>query len=160
MRIDRIVMGLLFASIAAAASARQNDADGNTVTGRIETIYVRESHRFFIERKLVRRTEGKELWAEVRFERLSQDDPVSELALLPANTGIEREDLVETRLAEPVPLIRGTLPEVSRVIKLVAKHDTLQAMLFGLSSPRRMQGLFAQAGMCPTNVAYSNSNPQ
>ena len=152
MRIVKIIVGLVLAAVTMPAPAQQNAA-----IGKVETIYVRESKDLYYEKKIVRRPEGKQLWAEIRLPGQIQDGTRGELAQLPANAVIERGDLVEIRVAESMPQGLPLLADVTRVTTLVAKNDTLQAMVFGLPGARPTQGLFMEAqactGMFPTAVA-------
>ena len=159
MRPEQLILGLLIAGAAAPASARGNDVSGDAVIGKVETVFICESKGLYFEKKLLRNTRGKELWAEIRFANSFPDDPDRELYKLPENTTIERGDLVATRNADPMPSVMKLLPEVSRVTQLIAKHDTLMAMSFGLSNSRPMKGLTVQAAMCsnpPAFIAYAD----
>jgi hypothetical protein len=172
MKLEQIASGLLLAALAASAPAQS--VDGSHLTGQVERIYVRESRNLFIEKKLVRKPEQRELWAEVRIENPLRGEYVTELAQLPENVNIEHGDLVDTRITDAtllgvaqfspptfyaVPSGPAPLPEVNRVTALLAKHDTLRAMLFGLNNPARRQSLVAEAQTClfvkPTAIAYS-----
>lgn len=142
MRINQIVLGLLAAAASASAPAEPTNVGSNTITGRVETVYAREYPGCFIEKKLLRNTAGKDLWAEVRFGEQPQGGASTELARIGPDTAIERGDIVEMRLAESVPVIQGVLREANRVSRLVARHDTLQALLFGLPGALQSQSPF------------------
>lgn len=163
MRLEQNVMGLLLTAFIASALAQENSVNSNAVTGRVETVFVRESRNFFIEKKLIRQSAQKELWAEVRVESPASNEYVTELARLPENLLVERGDLVETLMADStlsglsqftspgLYAISGglaPLPEVNRVTMLVARRDTLRAMLFGLYNPQPRRGIYMQAQAC------------
>ena len=59
MKLDQIVPVLLFAAIASSALAQQDVANSGPLTGRIETVFVRESRNLFIEKKLLKRHSGQ-----------------------------------------------------------------------------------------------------
>ena len=162
MRIDKIIAGLVFAAVTLPALAQQTAANGDTLVGKIETIFVREARALYYEKKLLRKTDGKELWAEIRFAHQLQDGSRGELAQLPANSALERGDLVEIRVADMMPPGLPLLPDVTRVTSLVAKSDTLQAMLFGLPNARPRKGMLMEAQACittfPTYVASATAN--
>jgi hypothetical protein len=120
----------------------------------VDTVYVREAKGLYIEKKLLRKIEHKELWVDVRFATALPGDPKSELFQVPADIAIERGDLVATRIGEPTLRSMNLLPVVSRVTRLVARHDTLMAMAFGISNSRRTQGLGVET------QAYSSPTPR
>jgi len=172
MKFEQLAPGLLLAALATSAPA--HGADGSHLTGQVERVYVRESRGLFIEKKLVHHPEQRELWAEVRIENPLRGEYVTELAQLPENVNIEHGDLVDTRMTDAtllgvaqfsppsfyaVPSGPAPVPEVNRVTALLAKHDTLRAMLFGLKDSARRQSLVAEAQTClfvkPTAIAYS-----
>jgi hypothetical protein len=172
MKLEYIVCGFLFAAVASPVVAQQSaTANSGAMTGRIETVYVRESRNFFIEKKLLKRPSEKDLWAEVRVENPGHTEYVTELAKLPENVSIERGDLVEAVITEPAPQSSAQFarnnagglapfPEVNRVTALLAKRDTLRAMLFGLNKrPKLQQETAFEALACvekPTSLAYSS----
>jgi hypothetical protein len=178
MKLAQNVMKLFLATFTASALAQGISANGNSVTGRVETVFVRESRNLFIEKKLLRPAAQKELWAEVRIASPARHEYVNELARLPENLLVERGDLVETLIADST--LSGAsqfaspglyafsggvapLPEVNRVTMLVAKRDTLRAMLFGLYNPPPSRGLYTEAQACTgpgsTALAYFTAEP-
>ena len=118
-------------------------ADGDGI-GRVETVYVRESPDLFIEKKLLRKTAGKELWAEVKFAR----EAASELYRMPADVKVERGDVVATQAGDSILHTMNLVPQVNRVTELVAPHDTLMAMGFGLSTSTGALGYSAVSQAC------------
>ena len=168
MKLDYIVWGLLLATGASPVLAQQPaTANSGALTARVETVYVRESRGLFIEKKLLKRTGEKELWAEVRIENPVRREYVTELAKLPANVAIERGDLVaavitestrpgSTQFAQSNRAGIAPFPEINRVTALLAKHDSLRAMLFGLNKPRQNIEFEPQACEAqPTELAYA-----
>ncbi len=133
MKFARLLGAMLFATAAVPCFAQQN-ADGGIV-GKVETFYVRESANFFIEKSLVRRPRNNEQWTEVRFARPLTDGRKSEIVRLPDDAKVERGDLVSTQLADKRDFVPGLIPEVNRMVSLVAKSDTLAAMVFDLPQP-------------------------
>ena len=123
MNINKILAGLVMAGAAATALAQ----DG--AVGKVDTIYVREAKGLFIEKKLVRNNPSKDLWVNVR---LVTGEAASELYKVPAELAIERGDLVAMRDGDPTPASMNLLPIDNKVTQLVARSDTLQAMLFGI----------------------------
>jgi hypothetical protein len=171
MKLEHIASGLLLAALAASAPAQ--NVDGNHLTGQVERIYVRESRSLFIEKKLIRKPAERELWAEVRIENPLRREYTTELAQLPQNVNIEHGDLVDTMITDAsllgvaqfsqprlyaMPSGPAPLPEINRVTALLAKHDTLRAMLFGLNNSAR-GSVVADAQTCafprPTALAFS-----
>lgn len=147
MKLVHMVPGFALALLAAPVAAQQHGATNGNLIGKVETVYVREGRGVYFEKKLMRRTEGRELWADVRLPRPASGAASSELARLPANAAIETGDLVETKIVDPMPQNRE-LFAVNQVLKVVAKHDTLPAMLFGLSEPSPARDFPAEALAC------------
>lgn len=108
------------------------EAGSGGVVGKVEKIYIRQSNNFFIEKSLVRKPSNNEQWTEVRFATALADGRRSEIVRLPESATVEPGDLVSARLAAKRDLVRGLIPEVSRMVAVVAKHDTLAAMAFDL----------------------------
>jgi hypothetical protein len=176
MKLNYFVWGILLAATTPSALAQQDVANSGPLTGRIETVFVRESRNLFIEKKLLKRSDSKDLWAEVRVENPVRNEYVTELAKLPANMNVERGDLVEAVIADstvsgfaqlsqfsPYAVAGGLapLPEVNRITALVARRDTLRAMLFGLNNSQPRQSLSFEPQACiekPTSLAYSDLN--
>jgi hypothetical protein len=132
MKTINLIAALL---MAAAMPAFAENPDGAALVGKVVKIYIREANNFFIETSLVRKSAGKQYWTEVRFASPLADGRISEIVRLPDAASVERGDLVSTQLAEKRDFVRGLIPEVSRMVALVAKHDTLAAMMFDLPKP-------------------------
>lgn len=128
MKIIRCIIALL--AIAAGMPAHAEEAPGAALVGKVVRIYVKESANFFMETSLVRNHKGREHWTEVRFAAPLADGRKSEIVRLPESMKVEIGDLVSAQLANKRDLVPGLVPEVSRMLALVAKHDTLAAMQF------------------------------
>jgi hypothetical protein len=131
MKLIRLAVWL-FAVLAAWPAAAENT---DAIVGKVVKIYIREANNFFIETSLVRSSGNREHWTEVRFAAPLADGRKTELVRLPESTKVERGDLVSAQLAEKRDFIPGLIPEVNRMVALVAKHDTLAAMLFDMQQP-------------------------
>jgi hypothetical protein len=162
MRLNIIIAGILVAVASAPTLAQSDSAADNSMISKVDTVYVREANGLYIEKKLLRKTEHRELWVDVRFATTPVGEPNSELFKVPADIAIERGDLVAARFGDPTPRNMKLLPETNRVTGLVAKHDTLMAMTFGLSNSKRVQGLFSEAQACrsSTQVADAGAYPR
>jgi hypothetical protein len=145
MRAKRIIAVLLLAGIAAPGLAQSPSAAGSSTIGKVDTVYVREARGLFFEKKLLRTAGRNELWVDVRLATSLAGDPRSELFRVPEDIAIERGDLVTTQYGDSTPLALKLLPEPNKVTQLVARHDTLMAMTFGLPNAGRMLDLFVAA---------------
>jgi hypothetical protein len=162
MRSNQWEMTLLVLLTAAGFAPGLAQAGGGAVgdaVGRVETVYVRESRDLFIEKKLVQKTAGRELWVEVNFAQESNP----ELYRMPVDVKIERGDVVATHAGDSKLHANNLVPQVNRVTEVVAPHDRVMAMSFGLSAAPGVlfyaaasqacgnaAGRFtAQAGACP-----------
>jgi hypothetical protein len=125
----------------ASASATESAAP---VTGQVRAVYVRASGNFFIEKKLLRQVGNEQQWADVR---PAQDNGAAKLYKLPENVQVEAGDLVATRRGE-LPVVPGLILTPSQVTQVVAKHDSPQAMLFGLANPQGAVHRFTQREAC------------
>ena len=140
MKFIRLIIGLV-AAVAALPAFAQTTETATAVVGKVVKIYVRESSNFFIETSLVRNARGKQYWSEVRFAEPLADGRTSEMVRLAEAATVERGDLVSTQLAAKRELVPGLLPEVNRMVALVAKHDTVAAMTFDAAKPATAAGL-------------------
>ena len=144
MKTFKCIIALL-AALAAAPGLAEN-TDAGAVTGKVVNIYVRDANNFYIEAGLVHDKAGKQQWTEVRFAAPLADGRTSEMVRMPDATIVERGDLVSTRLVEKRDSLPGLIPAVNRMVALVAKHDTLAAMLFDMQQPGEKSVLpYAQA---------------
>jgi hypothetical protein len=128
------LIATLFAALAVTPLFAQ-DTDANAVIGKVERHYVRESPNFFIEKRLVRKPRNDEQWTEVRFAAPLADGRKSEIVRLPQTASVERGDLISTQIVDKRDAMPGLIPEENRMISLVAKHDTLAAIMFDLPKP-------------------------
>lgn len=173
MKLNHFACGLLFALAVWPAFAQTT----SELTGRIETVYVRASRNFFIEKKLLKKAPALEWWAEIKIENPLANEYTTELVQLPREFIVERGDLVEASIPQAAlsglaPLFQPVLyavprgvapmPELGRVTALVARHDTLRAMLFGMKTRQPRSTVAASAQACfsplPTALAYSNGD--
>lgn len=139
MKFIRLIIGLLAAVAALPAFAQTTETAA--IVGKVVKIYVRESANFFIETNLVRNARGKQYWSEVRFAEPLADGRTSEMVRLAEAATVERGDLVSAQLAAKRELVPGLLPEVNRMVALVAKHDTVAAMTFDAAKPAKTTGM-------------------
>jgi hypothetical protein len=140
MRLNKLITGLMIAGMAATTLAQPV-----SVTGKVETVYVREARGLYYEKKLLSGATNKPVWAEVRTATALPGEPQTELVRVPANLVVERGDVVTFRAGDETPLDMNLIPTMSRVTALVARHDTLAAMTYGIVNPAPAQNLFVQA---------------
>jgi len=131
MKLYRLAAAFVLAVSALPVMAE----DTGAVIGKVDKIYVRESANFFIEKSLLRRPRNQEQWSEVRFAEPLADGRKSELVRLPDSVNVERGDLVSAQLADKRDTLPGLIPEVNRMVSVVAKHDTLAAIMYDLPKP-------------------------
>lgn len=129
MKLVRLLCLLCAAGAAAPVAAED-------VVGQVVDIYVRESVNFFIEARLVRESRGREYWTEVRFAEALADGRTREFVRLPEAVKVERGDLVRAQLAGRPDGFPGLIPEVNRMVALVARRDSLAAITFGARKPQ------------------------
>ena len=155
MRLNKIITALLVAGMTAAALAQPV-----TTTAKIQTVYVRESRGLFYEKKLLTGAANKPLWAEVRMATETPGDVKTELVRVPANLPVEQGDVVSIRSGDESALTMNLIPEISRVTGVVARHDTLAAMTYGVVSPAPVLNLFVQAHSpwMPAPAAHATAN--
>jgi hypothetical protein len=144
MKAKRWMLGVLFCGAVCGAQLAQAADAGETALGKVHTIYVRVSDNLFFERKLVRPAPAQELWADVR---PAQDSGKANLYKLPQDVKVEPADVVATREGDN-PLVAPLIPEVSRVTHIVAKHDTIRAIAFGLPASKSVVHRFTQTDVC------------
>jgi len=133
MKIFRLIIALLAAMAAMPVFAQTTET--GAIVGEVVKIYVRESANFYIETNLVRNARGKQHWGEVRFAEPLADGRTSEMVRIAEAATVERGDLVSAQLAAKRELVPGLLPEVNRMVALVAKHDSVAAMTFDAGKP-------------------------
>ena len=128
MKIYRMAAMLL--SVLTAMPVFADESANGAIVGKVVKIYIREANNFFIETNLVRNAGNKQHWTEVRFAAPLADGRTSEVVRLPEAARVERGDLISTQLAEKREFVPGLIPDVNRMVALVAKHDTLAALMF------------------------------
>jgi hypothetical protein len=130
---DTLFTLLTALSISASVYASDANVDGKSVTGMVERLYVadRFSKALFLGIKIHKPAPGQELWAELR----PADGTPSVMAQLPAAARVETGNIVEAQLAQHDATLPASLDKLAliRVTKVVAKHDTPDALAFGLS---------------------------
>src|SRR4051812_33516213 len=112
-------------------------ADGHSAgitVGKVDRVYVSEARGLFIDKQLPKRAAGKEMWVDVRGATMTADHATGELFKVPADMAIERGDLVAARFGDQSAraLDPNLIPTPNRVTQIVAPHDSLMAMMFGL----------------------------
>jgi hypothetical protein len=123
---------LAIAMSLAVFPAAAQQTGGDTMVGKVVRTYVQESPHLFIDTSLLRRQQNKPVWSEVRFAKPLENGHTAELVRVPENATVERGDLVSTRMASGPEFVPGLLPEVNKMVALVAKRDTLAAQLFDM----------------------------
>src|SRR5450631_46457 len=102
MELQQIVLLLLTPLViatGASAYAQPRETIDAAIIGKVETIYVRESRNLFIEKKLLRKTQSRDQWIEVRFD----DGAPRELFRMPADLSIARGDRVAPQAGDLTP---------------------------------------------------------
>src|SRR5258707_671734 len=130
MPTNKLLAGLIIAIGSVCAQPSESLAD--EMVGKVGTVFVRESRGLYIEKKLLRKVENKELWADIHFETSRVGHVVYELFKLSPEAAIEHGDWVMTKVGDSSGLAYNILAEPNEVTKLVAKHHALMAMTFGL----------------------------
>jgi hypothetical protein len=134
VKLNAMIVGLLVAGSAVSAMAFADGESASTTVGKVDRVYVCEARGLFIDKKILRRTAGKEIWVDVRGATMAADHATGELFKVPAELAIERGDLVATQLGDQSvrALNPNLIPTPNIVTQLVAPHDSLMAMMFGL----------------------------
>ena len=137
---------LMIAAIAMSATiapAYAGQDEGQSAAGRVETVMVKEARGLYIEKKLVRKAEDKEVWVEVRFPGSGMNGAQTDLFQVPENATLERGDIVVAEVADQSPRVFSLIADVNRVTSLVARHDTLYALLFDMGTRRAASAPYA-----------------
>jgi hypothetical protein len=145
MRLNKILAGLLMTGAIVSATAHADGVPENTAVGKVDAVYVREARGLFIEKKLLRHSEDKEVWVDVRGAATVAATTTGEMFQVPADLAIRRGDLVATRMGDASGLEFKLIAIPNKVTQLVAPHDSLMAMTFGLPKAPGMVNLFLQA---------------
>jgi hypothetical protein len=145
VRLNNVLAGVLISGAIESTAAHAEDRPGNVTIGKVDRVYVREFRGLYIEKKLLRHNEGKELWVDVRDPATAASQTIGEMFKVPADLAIERGDLVATRYGDESGAYLNLIPTPNKVTQLVARHDTLMAMMFGLPKSSPMVKLFLNA---------------
>ena len=133
MKLSALISVLVMTGITVSA-ARADGTPASDTIGKVNRVYVAEARGLFIEKKLTKRTGGKEIWVDVRSKLMITNDEVGELFKVPTDMAIERGDLVATQIGDVS--VRSLNPNLiatpNQVTQLIAPHDSLLAMMFGL----------------------------
>ena len=111
----------------------------------MDTVYVREAKGLFIEKKLLRHSEGREVWVDVRGAATVAATTIGDMFQVPADLAIQRGDLVATRMGDDSALAFKLIAIPNKITRLVAPHDSLMAMTFGLPKAPGMVNLSLNA---------------
>ncbi len=125
------LFAVLILTACAHAGAQQREPAGSTQTGRVERIYVKESHNFFIETRIAGATRGRERWSEVAIRAPQPGKPAREIVQIPHDVKVAVGDIVELTVAERDEFQIAPVQEVSRIVKLIAPSDSHYAAIFG-----------------------------
>jgi hypothetical protein len=134
MKLSALISVLVMTGVAVSV-ARADGTPASDTIGKVSRVYVAEARGLFIEKKLTKHTGGKEIWVDVRSKSMVTNDEVGELFKVPADMAIERGDLVATQAGDSSvrALNSNLIATPNQVTRLVAPHDSLIAMTFGLS---------------------------
>jgi hypothetical protein len=145
MKLNKILAGLLISGAIVSTIAHAGGATADSDIGKVDAVYVREARGLFIEKKLLHHSEGKEVWVDVRGPMTVADKTTGEMFKVPADLAIERGDLVATQAGDESGRFLNLIPIPNKVTQLVAPHDSLMAMMFGLPKSSPMVNLFLNA---------------
>jgi len=144
MKLNKIFAGLFMAGAIVSAIAHAEEPE-DAVVGKVGRVYVRECQGLFVEKQLLRHSKGKEIWADVRTPATVASQTTGEMFKVPANLAIEHGDLVATRYGDESGAYWNLISIPNEVTKLVASHDNLMAITFGLTKSASMVDLFLSA---------------
>jgi hypothetical protein len=147
VKLKAIITRLLMAGSVVSAMACADGESASTTVGKVDRVYVCEARGLFMDKKLLKRTAGKEIWVDVRDATIAADHETGELFKVPAELAIERGDLVATQIGDQSvrDLNPNLIPTQNRVTQLIAPHDSLMAMMFGLSKASLLLSAFLGA---------------
>lgn len=135
---NKCLLAVFLATLLVAAAPAFGQQSDKAVVGKVEGTYVRESESVFIDTRIATTTRGRQVWSDVRFATPLADGRARELALMPPESKVGIGDVVEARIADRQIDDWVDVPETSRMTRLVAKRDSIEAVLFGtaMSTPR------------------------
>ena len=142
MKLKKMIAGLLMSAAITPISAYAGDAADISTVGKVDAVYVREARGLFIEKKLVRKFEDQEIWVDVRTATALADNAGGGMFKVPSELRLERGDLVATRVGDESARGLNLIPIPNQVTQLVARHDTLMAITFGLPTSSPLLNVF------------------
>jgi hypothetical protein len=145
MQRRKLFAALMMAGVATASSAQDNGGLADGAVGKVERVYVREATGLFIDQKLMRRTERKEIWVDVRAPEHVGAAATGELFKIPDGFAVARGDLVAVRAGDAWGRGFNLLPLENQVTQLVAPRDSLMALTFAV--PKSPAGIWLNAQM-------------
>lgn len=131
------LFAVLMLAVCAAAGAQQREPAGGTQTGKVERLYVKEAHNFFIETRIAGATRGRERWSEVAIRAPQPGKPAREIVQIPHDVKVAVGDIVELTVAERDEFQIAPVQEVSRIVKLLAPSDSRYAAIVGNDAASR-----------------------
>jgi hypothetical protein len=134
MNLNGMIAGLVMAGSVVSATAYADGEPASDTIGKVNRVYVAEARGLYVEKKLTRHAAGKDVWADVRIAATAASDATGDMFKVPADMAIERGDLVATQAGDSsVRSLNSNLIETpNQVTRLVAPHDSLIAIMFGL----------------------------
>jgi hypothetical protein len=134
MRLNKFILAFLMTSTAVSARAYAQGEPGRDSIGKVNAVYVAAARGLLIEKKLLRDIAGKDIWVSVRGATMVASDATGELFKVPEDMAIEHGDLVATRIGDLSmrTLSPNLIATPNLVTQLVAPHDSLIALMFGL----------------------------
>ena len=134
MKLNAMIAGLVMAGSVVSATAYADGDPASDSIGKVNRVYVAEARGLYIEKKLARHTAGKDIWAHVRSATIVASDATGDMFKVPADLAIERGDLVATQAGDSSAhtLDPNLIATPNKITRLVAPHDSLTAMMFGL----------------------------
>ena len=145
MQRGKLFAALVIAGFATASFAQDNEGHADGAVGKVERVYVREATGLFIDQKLMRRAERKEIWVDVRGPEQVGAATTGELFKIPDGFDVTRGDLVAVRLGDAWGRSFNLLPLENQVTQLVAPRDSLMALTFGVPKSSARMWLNARA---------------
>ena len=134
MKLNAMIAGLVMAGSVVSATAYADGEPASDTIGKVSRVYVAEARGLYVEKKLMRHTAGKDIWADVRSAAVVASDATGDMFKVPADMAIERGDLVATQAGDSSAhtLDPNLMATPNKITRLVAPHDSLTAMMFGL----------------------------
>jgi hypothetical protein len=125
-----LISSILFCCVACAAQfACADDSTKDTLTGRVQAIYVRMSPGVFRETRVSQRS--GEVWAEVKTYELPGTQVKGAVLMIRTSAAVERGDIVAFRPADETYIPIAPMPPESRIVSITAKRGSAVALLYG-----------------------------